>query len=245
MQLLMYYINNCNKIWMSGKGPTQWCESIMIPLPKKGSLRKCGNYRTISLISHASKVMLKILLNRLTPHIEGILRREQAGFRAGRSTVEQIFNIWIIAERYNDHRNPLFNNFIDFRKAFDGVWQDAPWRIMRKHGLSPTIISLIEALYQQSVCAVQVGPTVSNWFHATVGVRQGCIVSPSLFNLFVEEIISLSIANSPCAVNIGGRSLSNLRFADDIDLMAGSGRSCSHSLMTLLVYQRLSGWRST
>ena len=113
----------------------------MIPLPKKGNLRKCTNYRTISLISHPSKVMLRVLLNRLTLCIEDLLSEEQAGFRAGRSTVDQIFNIRTLAERYGDHQRPIYNSFIDFRKAFDRVWHATLWKIMRKCGLSPNIIT--------------------------------------------------------------------------------------------------------
>ena len=106
-------------IWSSGTWLRQWCQSIMIPLPKKGNLRKCTNYRTISLISHPSKVMLRVLLNRLTPCIEDLLSEEQARFRASRSTVDQIFNIRTLAEHYGDHQRPIYNIFIDFRKAFD------------------------------------------------------------------------------------------------------------------------------
>ena len=83
-----------NKIWQTGECPTPWTLSLIITLPKKGNLQLCQNYHTISLISHPSKVMLRILLNRLKPQAEII--KEQAGFRAGRSTSEQIFNLRIL-----------------------------------------------------------------------------------------------------------------------------------------------------
>lgn len=214
----------CNAIWTSGKWPKQWCQSIVIPIPKKGNLKKCTNYRTISLISHPSKVMLRVLLNRLTPHVEELLGDEQAGFRAGRSTVEQIFNIRVIAEKYQNHHSPVFHNFIDFKKAFDRVWHDALWSVMRKHGFSPTIINLIEALYRNAESAVRVGGTVSDWFQATVGVRQGCLLSPTLFNVFLEEIVSEAMDMITPSISVGGRGITNLRFADDIDLLAASGQ---------------------
>ena len=78
----------CNKIWRTGEWPTKWIQFLVITLPKKGNLQLCQNYRTISLISHPSKVMLKIILNRLQPQAEEIIAEEQAGFRAGRSTTE-------------------------------------------------------------------------------------------------------------------------------------------------------------
>ena len=72
----------CNKIWQTGEWPTPWTQSLVITLPKKGNLKQCQNYRTISLISHPSKVMLKVILNRLKPQAEKIIAKEQAGFRA-------------------------------------------------------------------------------------------------------------------------------------------------------------------
>ena len=78
----------CNKIWQTGEWPTPRTQSLVITLPKKGNLQQCQNYRTISVISHTSKVMLKIILNRLKPQAEKIITEEKAGFRAGRSTKE-------------------------------------------------------------------------------------------------------------------------------------------------------------
>ena len=93
----------CNKIWHTGEWPTPWTQSLVITLPKKGNLQQCQNYRTKSLISHPSKVMLKIILNGLKPQAEKIIAEEQAGFRAGRSTTEQIFNLRTLCEKYLQH----------------------------------------------------------------------------------------------------------------------------------------------
>ena len=85
----------CNSIWRTGEWSTPWTQSLIITLPKKGNLQLCQNYRTMSLISHSSKGMLKVILNRLKPQTEEIIAEEQAGFRAVRSTTEQIFNLRI------------------------------------------------------------------------------------------------------------------------------------------------------
>ena len=96
--------------------------SLVITIPKEGNLQQCQNYRTTSLISHSSKVMLKIILNRWKPEAEKIIAEEQAaGFRAGRSTKEQIFNLRILCEKYLQHQQDLYRVFIDFKKAFDMV----------------------------------------------------------------------------------------------------------------------------
>ena len=111
----------CNKIWKTGEWPTTWTQSLVITLPKKGNLQLCQNYTTISLISHPSKVMLKIILNRLQPQAEEIIAEEQAGFRAGRSTTEHIFNLRILGEKYLHHQQIFYHVFIDVKKAFDRV----------------------------------------------------------------------------------------------------------------------------
>ena len=98
----------CYKIWQTGEWPTPWTQSLVITLLKKGNLQHCQNYRTINLISHTSKVMLKIILNRLKPQAEKINTDEQAGFRAGRSTTEQIFNLPILCEKYLQHQQDLY-----------------------------------------------------------------------------------------------------------------------------------------
>ena len=111
----------CNSIWRTGKWPTPWIQSLIITLPKKGNLQLCQSYRTISLISHSSKVMLKVILNRLKPQAEEIIAEEQAGFRAGRNTTEQTFNLGILCEKYLQHQQNLCHIFIHLKKAFDRV----------------------------------------------------------------------------------------------------------------------------
>ena len=211
----------CNKIWVTREWPTEWTQSLVITLPKKGNLQKCQNYRTISLISHPSKVMLKILLNRLKPQAENIIAEEQAGFRSGRSTTEQIFNLRVLCERYLQHQQDLYHVFIDFKKAFDRVWHAALWATMRKYNISSNLIRVIEHLYNRATSAVLSNGIVGDWFRTTVGVRQGCLLSPTLFNIFLERIMTDALDDHEGSVSICGRPITNLRFADDIDGLAG------------------------
>ena len=134
----------CNKIWQTGEWPIPWTQSLVITLPQKGNLQRCENYRTISLISHPSKVMLKITLNRLKPQAEMIINEEQAGFRGGRSTTEQIFNLRILSEKYLQHQQDHYHVFIDFKKAFDRVWRAALWATMKKDNISANLIQVIK-----------------------------------------------------------------------------------------------------
>ena len=143
----------CNKIWQTGEWPTPWTQSLVIMLPKEGNLQQCQNYRTISLISHPIKVILKITLNRLKPQAEKI-SEEHAGFRAGRSTTEQIFNLRILCKKYHQHQQDLCHVFIDFKKAFERVWHAAFWATMKKHNTSTSLIRVIKNFYDKATSAV-------------------------------------------------------------------------------------------
>ena len=142
------------------------------------TLQLCQNYRTISLISHPSKVMLKIILNRRQSQAEEIIVEEQAGFRAGSSTTEQIIYLRILVEKYLQHQQNLYHVFIDFKKAFDRVWHEALWATVRKYA---SIIRPIENLYDKAQSTVLFNGSTWEWFRTTVGVRQGCLLSPTHF----------------------------------------------------------------
>ena len=206
----------CNKIWRTGEWPTTWIQSLVITLPKKGNLQLCKNYRTMRLISHPSKVMLKIILNRLQPQAEEIIAEEQAGFRAGRSTTEQIFNFRILCEKYLQHQQNLYHVFIDFKKVFDRVRHESLWATMRKYNINASIIRTIENLYDKAQSAVLFNGSTGEWFRTTVGVWQGCLPSPTLFNIFQERIMCEALDDHEGSVSFGGRLITNFRFADDI-----------------------------
>ncbi|CAF2081889.1 unnamed protein product [Rotaria magnacalcarata] len=116
----------CNKAWNQGAIPKEWGKSILVPIPKKGDLNECSNYRTISLINHTSKILLIILLNRLKYRLDPYLAEEQAGFRKDRSTVQQILTLRLLAEKAKRQGIKIYNCFIDFRKAFDTIKHNIP-----------------------------------------------------------------------------------------------------------------------
>ena len=220
--LIKIFTTICQQIWKTKKWPDQWTKSLIIPIPKKGDSRKCSNYHTLSLIPHASKILLRIILNRLNPQAETILAEEQAGFRKSRSTIEQILNCRILMEKHIENNKDVYHNFIDFKKAFDRVWHKGLWQSMYNFGISQDIIEIIESLYSSSTSAVLINNVTGSFFNTTVGVRQGCLLSPVLFNIFLEQIMINTLDEYTSTISIGGQKISNLRFADDIDLIAGS-----------------------
>ena len=102
------------------------------------------------------------------------------------------------------------------------MWHEGLWQVLRKFGIEEGLVATIQALYSSSTSAVLLNNEVGDYFNTTVGVRQGCLLSPTLFNLFLENIMRETLHGFESTISIGGRVVSNLRFADDIDLMGGS-----------------------
>ena len=188
--------------------------------------------------------MLKILFNRLKPQAEKIIAEEQAGFRAGRSTSEQIFNLRIMCEKYLQHQQSLYHVFIDFKKAFDKVWHVALWATMRKYNIGSKLVRTIQHLYDNATSAVIFNSSIGDWFRTTVGVRQGCLLSPTLFKNFLERIMTDALGNHQGTVIIGGRTITNLRFADDIDGLAGDEQELANLVERLEKTSTSYAWRS-
>ena len=114
----------------------------------------------------------------------------------------------------------MFHNFIDLKKAFNRVYHDGLWSALYKFGIQNDIIMMIKSRYANSTSAVLLNNAESEFFKTSVGVRQGCLISLTLFNLFLEEIMSETQSNYSSSILVGGRPLWNLKFADDIDLHA-------------------------
>ena len=121
----------CQQIWKTQQWPQDWKSSVFIPIPKKGNAKECSNYRTIALISHASKVMLKSLQARLQQYVNRELPDVQAGFRKGRGTRDQIASICWFIEKVREFQKNIYFCFIDYAKSFDGVDHNKLWTILK------------------------------------------------------------------------------------------------------------------
>ena len=165
-----------------------WKRSVFIPIPKKGKAKECSNYSTIALISHTSKVMLNILQARLQQYMSCELPDVQAGFRKGRGTRHEIANIhWIIEKAREFQKNSYFC-FIDYDKAFDCVDHNKLWKILQEMGIPDHLTCLLRNLYAGQEATFRTGHGTTDSFKIEKGVHQGCILSPCLFNLYVEYI---------------------------------------------------------
>jgi len=121
----------CQQIWKTQQWPQDWKRSLFIPIPKRGNAKEFSNYYTIALISHATKIMVKILRARLQQYVSHELPDVQAGFRKGRGTRDQITNIHWIIEKAREFQKNIYFCFIDYAKAFDCVDHNKLWKILR------------------------------------------------------------------------------------------------------------------
>ena len=147
----------CQQIWDTQQWLQDWKSSIFIPIPEKGNLKECSNYRTIALISHASKEMLKILQARLQQYMNRELPDVQAGFRKVRGPRDQIANIRWIIEKATEFQKNIHFCFIDYAKAFDCVDHDKLWKILKEMGLPAHLTCLLRNLYAGQEATVRTG----------------------------------------------------------------------------------------
>ena len=180
---------NCQQIWKNQQWPQDWKRSVFIPIPNKGNPKECSNYRTIALISHASKVMLKILQARLQQYVNWELPDVQAGFWKGRGTRDQIVNIRWIIEKAREFQKDICFYFIDYDKAFDCVDHNKLWKILKEMGIPGHLTRLLRNLCAGQEATVRTGHGTTDWFQIGKGVCQGCILSPCWFNFYAEYIM--------------------------------------------------------
>ena len=131
--------------------------SVFIPIPKKGNAKECSNYHTIALISHASKVMLKILQARLQQQVNHEFPDVQAGFRKGRKTRYQMTNLCWIIEKAREFQKNIYFCFIDYAKAFDSVDHNKLWKIVKEMGMPDHLTCLLRNLYAGQEATVRTG----------------------------------------------------------------------------------------
>ena len=184
-------LRKCCTQYASKFGKSNSAHRTGIPIPKKGNVKECANYHTITVISYSSKAMLKILQARLQ-HMNWELPDVQDGFRKGRGNRNQIANFcWIIekARELKKKTKQKYFCFTDYTKAFDCVDHNKLWKILREMGIPGHFTSLLRYLYVGQEATVRTGHGTTDWFQIGKGGCGGYILSPCLFNLYAEYIM--------------------------------------------------------
>ena len=183
------------RIWRGSEVPQQWKNAIIMVLHKKKDRTECGNYRGISLVAHAGKILLKIIARRLSEYCErvGDLPEEQSGFRPIRSTTDMMFVIRRLQELARKKRVPLYVCFIDLTKAYDSVDRTLLWTVLARFGVPQIMISVIRQFHDGMRACVRLDDRVcSRWFAAEQGLRKWCVLAPPLFNIFFAAVINVA-----------------------------------------------------
>ena len=149
------YHKLCKKIWKEEKWPLECTKAVFVPIPKKGDLQQCTNYRTIALISHASKILLKIIMKRLERKLDEEINQTQAGFRQNHGTRDQIFNLRMLIEKCQEANINVHMCFIDYSKAFDCVGHREMIETLKQMNCHYKISNLLINLYQEQLAAVR------------------------------------------------------------------------------------------
>ena len=174
----------CQQIWKTQQWPQDWKRSVFIPIPKKSNVKECSNYHTLALISHASKVMLKILQARLQQYMNHELPDVQAGFRKGRGTRDQIANIHWIIKKQESTRITSTSALLTTRKPLT-VWITTNCGKFLM-GITDHLTCVPRNLYAGQEATVRTGHGTIDWFQIGKRVHQGCILLPCLFNSYAE-----------------------------------------------------------
>ena len=181
--------NLCNIMYNSGVIPTDLKQSIFITLPKKSKAQSCKEYRTISLMSHVTKLLLKVIEQRIVKKIDNEVSRLQSEFRTGSGTREGIFNLRTVYEQATDLGKDVYICFIDYTKAFDRVKHSKIIECLSEIGIDDKDLQIITKIHWEQTAVVRTEDGITEEFQVKKGVRQGCVLSPSLFNLYTEKNI--------------------------------------------------------
>ncbi|KAL5015362.1 hypothetical protein ScPMuIL_009632 [Solemya velum] len=225
-----------NTCFRSGLVPSLWGSSIICPIPKSamGDKRDPLQYRGISLVPAIYKLYCGILNNRLTFWCDNndILNDSQNGFRHGRSTIEHLHSLTTIIETRKLQQKSTYCAFVDFKKAYDRIDRHLLWEKLQFYGLDGNFLSALKAIYSNTRCCVRVNGICTEWFDVTCGLKQGCLLSPLLFNLFINDL-AVFFNGTGKGIDINGERVAILLYADDVVLLAETPEDLNELLDSL------------
>lgn len=237
--LASHIVDIFNVILNSGNFPESWTKGFIVPVYKKGDKDDAKNYRGITLLSNFGKLFTCILNSRITNWCENntIISDAQFGFRKGRSTVDAIFILHSLIEHILNKNNRLYCSFIDMKQCFDSIYRNALWLKLYKLGLNGKILRIIRAMYQSVKSCIKLNcNTYTDFFDISIGLRQGEIISPIMWALFVEDLELYLQDTINSGININDICLILLLFADDMVLIGLTPVDLQNTLNNLSIY---------
>ena len=210
------FVKLLNKILDSGDIPEEWSVGVIVLLFKGGDKKYLDNYRGITLLSIFGKLFLGIPLNRLNQTVEEfkILKENQIAYRKSYRTSDHIFTLHTVIENTFASKKTLYLCFVDFKKAFDSVDYKILIDTLLSYGIKGKVLDVIKSLYAKGKSCVRGQDSLTNLCSCHCGVRQGCLLSPLLFTLFLNDLDSKINAVST-GVRLGDGNICTLLYDDD------------------------------
>ena len=240
----MIQLSNCilklfDMILLTESTPDEWATSFIVPLHKGGTDTVPSNYRGLSVTSCLGKLFSAILNNRLSKSIEenNMLSNAQIGFKKHKRTSDHIFVLKSIIEQCKSRRKPIYACFVDLKKAYDTVWREGLFfKLLHNYNVSPIFVRILDSMYKNIRGTVKMDGILGSLFDITIGLRQGCNLSPQLFNLYIDDLAKLldRISNDPVTLN--GINIPCLLYADDMLLLSTTKSGLQKSLTALEIY---------
>ena len=222
--MMLVYLKLLNSILISGKMPETWCRGLITPIYKSGDRSDPSNYRGICVSSCLGKLFCTILNQRLLKHVNScnVLHNSQIGFLPNNRTADHVLTIRTLVDKYvHNHNEKIYACFVDFKKAFDSIWHVGLLYKLLQINVGGCFYNLIKSLYSNSTCSIKLGQNQTRPFQYARGVRQGCILSPLLFNLLINNIpFSFEETLSDPFVLPNGAKLNSLLYADDLVILS-------------------------
>ena len=217
--------------------PDSHCNDIINPIFKEGIKSDPNNYRGICIFSALTKVMMSMINTRVQKSVDekNLISRNQIGFKKGSRTADHLLTLKSIVKKFVTlGKEKLYVCFVDFKKAFDSVWHIGLFGELRKLGLHGNLLHLIEKIYKKTKFAVRENDKITNFFKFIKSERQGCPLSPLLFNLYINDIFNRvdKISKSPIQI-CNNESVNALMFADDLILIAKTEEELQRKINTL------------
>ena len=228
----------CN-VTLNGNRPPEWGCSAIVPVPKKGDLTKVDNYRGISLTQVAAKVYNRLILNRIRPEIDKILRFNQNGFRPSRSTSSQIMALRRIIEEMKNHNLEAVITFIDFRKAFDSINRSKMFKILLAYSVPPRLVEGIKLMYTDNKATVMTSEGETDFFKVLTGVLQGDPLAPYLFVIVLDYALRIAVIEDQDGITLRRRK--SRRHPADIALLSCTIQAAEELLHRLQTSRQIIG----
>ncbi|CAJ0922587.1 unnamed protein product [Ranitomeya imitator] len=226
-----------NIVLSAGYFPRTWNQGLITPIHKSGDRYDPANYRGICVSSNLGKLFNSILNKRiltfLTEH--NVLSKSQAGFMPNHRTTDHIYTLHSLIQRhvYNTKNGKIYACFVDFKKAFDSVWHPGLFLKLLESGIGGKTYDVIKSSYTENSCSVSVSGKRTAFFQQSRGVRQGCSLSPTLFNIYINELATALESSSAPGLTLHDAQVKFLLYADDLLLLSPTEKGLQDNLKIL------------